>query len=93
MAASREYQPWSQGGRLYRLGAGNLDTMQAFFLLQYSYDGVGNITGIADEANPTLTQSFTYDILDRLTAASATGNGNYSESYTYDQYGRLANKG
>ncbi|HEY9087081.1 MAG TPA: hypothetical protein VIO36_02850, partial [Anaerolineaceae bacterium] len=92
MVTSREYQPWSSGGRLYRLGAGNLDTPEAFFYLQYSYDPVGNITAIDDQANPSLTQSFTYDELDRLVTASATGSGNYSESYSYDANGRLATK-
>ncbi|MBV6396861.1 MAG: hypothetical protein HFACDABA_02463 [Anaerolineales bacterium] len=50
----------------------------------YSYDSVGNITGINDSVWGE-TQTFGYDSLYRLTSASATGGlANYSESYTYD---------
>ena len=58
-------------------------TAGALLDLDYAYDGVGNITGIADP-RPGLSQTFLYDPLDRLTSAQ----GGYGTlSYTYDAHG------
>ncbi len=64
--------------------------------LTYTYDSVGNITGIVDSSitptNKTLT--YTYDDLNRLLTAASSGlsAGDYSESYTYDEVGNMTYK-
>ena len=65
-----------------------LDTVQvgasgSVLSLDYGYDGVGNITGIAD-GRSGMSQTFAYDVLDRLTHA----DGFYGPlTYTYDAHG------
>jgi RHS repeat-associated protein len=58
----------------------------------YSYDGVGNITGISSTA-PALNAAFGYDSINRLTSAAysaASGNeAHYTYSYEYDEYGNM----
>jgi len=58
--------------------------------LLYSYDKVGNISGIGNVLNNTRSQSFTYDELNRLNKSvnSAYGTLNYS----YDQIGNILTK-
>jgi len=81
------YYDWgAQGGTLHTLisstEAGPLQN------LSYTYDQIGNITGILDTSNwmGSQTLSFTYDNLDRLLNAGASGGnmGTYQESYTYN---------
>ena len=81
----------------YRAG-NNLDTLIGFdplrywvnsinvapMSLNYSYDDVGNTTGITD-ARPNFNQTFTYDNLDRL--LTATSPGNWNMQFAYDAHG------
>jgi len=54
--------------------------------LTYSYDGVGNVTGITDNVTATNSQTLTYDDLDRLD--QATGNYGFYD-YAYDAIGNM----
>ncbi|MBW3565003.1 MAG: hypothetical protein KY459_09785, partial [Acidobacteria bacterium] len=55
----------------------------------YSYDGVGNITGIADALDPKFSRTFGYDELNRITQAN-TGVALWGTgSYTYDAMGNM----
>lgn len=54
----------------------------------YTYDGVGNITGIASTA-PALTSTFGYDALNRLTSASYSSGRAGTYAYEYDEYGNM----
>ena len=57
--------------------------------LSYTYNAVGNVTGVTDNADSTRTQTFTYDDLQRLlTAAGAYG----TTSYAYDAVGNRTQK-
>jgi RHS repeat-associated protein len=49
-------------------------------VLQYAYDGSGNVTSFGSE-------TYSYDLLSRLTAATL-GNGSF-QTYTYDPFGNL----
>lgn len=53
---------------------------------QYSYDNVGNITGIQDQVN-SINQVFTYDEVNRLTSASGGPYGN--QTYQYKSTGEI----
>jgi RHS repeat-associated protein len=55
---------------------------------QYSYDAVGNITGIADQQKGANSRTMSYDGLDRLTIANAPRVWG-SASYTYDPLDNL----
>lgn len=55
-----------------------------FIDLEYSYDGVGNVTGITDYINSGNSCSMQYDSVDRLTVANGPWGGG---SYTYDLVG------
>lgn len=57
--------------------------------LSYSYDAVGNITGISDTVKVTNTQTFGYDSLHRLTSASSLSAPSFSRAYTYDAIGNM----
>jgi RHS repeat-associated protein len=60
-----------------------------FIDLEYSYDGVGNVTGIIDHIDSQKTRSMQYDNLDRLTTASGPwGPG----SFSYDFIGNRTSK-
>jgi RHS repeat-associated protein len=50
----------------------------------YSYDSVGNITGIADGIDPAFSKTFAYDPLNRLNQA---GGSFGTQTYTYDPNG------
>ncbi len=54
----------------------------------YSYDGVGNITGISSTA-PALNATFGYDSLNRLTSAAYSSGRVASYAYEYDEYGNM----
>jgi RHS repeat-associated protein len=63
--------------------------------LTYTYDAVGNITKIVDNAdtNTKKTVDYTYDDLSRLLSASSTGavaHGNYRQVYSYTAVGNIA---
>lgn len=65
--------------------------------ISYTYDPVGNITGITDNSTTDTkkTISYGYDPLNRLTSYTVTGaaNGNnHSETYTYDPVGNILTK-
>jgi RHS repeat-associated protein len=61
--------------------------------LEYSYDAVGNVTGISDMLRRH-SQTFKYDELNRLVQASSrTVPGHYSREYRYDQIGNMIQKG
>ena len=80
-----EYTYDSETMRLYNLKT-NDGVLQDFI---YSYDNIGNVTGIEDYVN-TGTQDFIYDDLNRLTSAT----GSYgSIDYEYDSIGNLTGKG
>jgi uncharacterized protein RhaS with RHS repeats len=58
----------------------------SFLNRSYSYDGVGNVTQIADMANPTQSMTMTYDTISQLTAVTGPwGAANLS----YDAVGNL----
>ncbi len=82
-------------GRLSAVQSGTAlypDTLQD---LTYSYDPMGNVTGIADDLAGPQLQTFTYDSVYRLTQGYTTGGtgGFYDESYTYDATtGNLSSK-
>ena len=64
-------------------------TPTAFIHLEYSYDGVGNVTGIIDHTDSQNTRSMQYDGLDRLTGATGVwGSG----SFNYDPIGNRTKK-
>lgn len=70
---------YDQDGRLASQTVGELQS------LNYQYDGVSNITGIArTEGNTTQSNQYQYDALDRLT--HETGDAG-SKQYTYDAVG------
>ncbi len=55
-----------------------------FIDLEYSYDGIGNATGIEDHISSSNDRFMQYDSLDRLTGA----NGSWgSGSFSYDEIG------
>jgi RHS repeat-associated protein len=55
----------------------------------YSYDGIGNITAIADALDASFSRTFGYDDLHRLTTAN-TGSGLWGPgSYAYDAMGNI----
>jgi RHS repeat-associated protein len=56
----------------------------------YSFDYVGNITGIADSVTPALNATYRYDSLDQL--ISMTPAGQPDVTYTYDRIGNLTGK-
>jgi YD repeat-containing protein len=69
-----------------------LETTQGGADLQsYGYlaDANGNVIGVRDNRDGTLSADYTYDSLDRMTGMSATP-GSYS--YDYDNAGNLTNK-
>jgi RHS repeat-associated protein len=78
---SRNYNPTNQISSI---------TIPVIINTAYSYDTVGNITGIADTLDSTKTKSYSYDALDRLQNAQGPwGNLNW----TYDANGnRLSQK-
>jgi RHS repeat-associated protein len=90
----------TQGGRLQSLTATvGQTTLQN---LSYTYDNVGNITGITDGTNQNQKQCFNYDELDRLVVATTLaprcgpvlGTGQYDEMYAYSSTtGNLENNG
>jgi RHS repeat-associated protein len=55
----------------------------------YSSDAAGNIIGVADYRDGSLSASYGYDALDRLTSMSS-GAGSYT--YAYDDAGNLTSK-
>jgi RHS repeat-associated protein len=55
---------------------------------QYSYDAVGNVTGIVSSRDGVI--SYTYDDLNRLTGVTSPG---FSDSYTYDAAGNRLTAG
>lgn len=56
----------------------------------YSFDNIGNVTGITDSLNSTLSATYTYDSLDQL--ISMTPAGQALLAYTYDRIGNLTGK-
>lgn len=70
---------------------GKITDIDSAGLKTYSYDDAFRITGIADAANSSLSQSYGYDLLDRLTSATGTG---LNQGWTYDANGnRLTQTG
>jgi YD repeat-containing protein len=57
------------------------------YTASYSYDGVGNVTGIAD-TRLGFSQTFGYDAVDRLVTVGGLGPG----SFTYDARGNRLTK-
>ncbi len=68
------------------VGTTTTGTATAVQALTYSYDNVGNVTGITDNVTATNSQTLTYDDLDRLD--QATGNYGFYD-YAYDAIGNL----
>lgn len=57
-----------------------------FIDYQYTYDGTGNVTGIADHINPANNRMMIYDPVDRLRSVKGPwGNG----KFTYDALGNI----
>ena len=80
--------PWSGGTDTFTM-ANDQTHVQS---LHYTYDAVGNVTGILDDVNGSEQSTFTYDPLNRLTMASTTVTGSqtpYIRTYTYDPLGNL----
>ncbi len=83
--------------RLTRL-ATQLAGTAAYQNAAYTYDAVGNLTNLDDQASTTgrKTIAYTYDNLYRLASASttavATTTTGYRETYSYDALGNLTNK-
>lgn len=70
---------------------GKVTDVDSAGLKTYSYDDAFRITGIADAANSSLSQSYGYDLLDRVTSAAGTS---LSQGWTYDANGnRLTQTG
>lgn len=57
--------------------------------LAYTYDAIGNPTGILNAVDSTYNRALTYDQMDRLTAASGSWG---SASFAYDANGNLTGK-
>ena len=82
-------------GRLAAMQSGTALYPDSLQELTYSYDPVGNVTGIADALAGPQSQTFSYDSVYRLTQGYTTGGtgGFYDESYTYDATtGNLSSK-
>jgi|CXWK01.1.fsa_nt_gi RHS repeat-associated protein len=64
--------------------------------ISYTYDPVGNITSISENANTSAKRnvSYSYDDLHRLTRASSTNiaSGNFVETYGYNAVGNITSK-
>jgi RHS repeat-associated protein len=64
--------------------------------LAYTYDAVGNITGIVDASITSTAKilSYGYDDLNRLLSVASSGfaAGDFSESYEYDEVGNILSK-
>ncbi len=82
---TQQYHPWTQqGGGLRYLTVGSApDLGERLSLTNYTYDAVGNLTGLTDGST---AYTFAYDDLHRLMAA-------YGQGYSYDAVGRLTQMG
>lgn len=70
---------------------GKVTDIDSAGLKTFSYDDAFRITGIADAADSSLSQSYGYDLLDRLTSATGTS---LNQGWTYDANGnRLSQTG
>ena len=57
--------------------------------MAYTYDGIGNVTGIQDTVDPTNNRAMQYDGIDRLVTANGSwGNG----AFTYDGRGNITKR-
>ena len=79
--SSYTYTPWNQavqGGRLGRLLTQKIGSSNVFQDLNYTYDPVGNIIGIQNNANAAFSYNlaFQYDKLNRLDLASGAYDDN-----------------
>jgi RHS repeat-associated protein len=60
-------------------------TTQIGFWTKYTYDALGNLTGVTQNAQGTAqTRSYSYDLLSRLTSETNPESG--TTTYTYDSY-------
>lgn len=73
--------------QIYTCKSGGADLLK----LSYSYDNVGNVSGIVDHLNLANNQTFVYDHLNRLTGATGPyGAGGAQATLTY-AYNRIGN--
>jgi YD repeat-containing protein len=77
----RAYEYYPNNYRLYSIKTGLLQN------ISYTYDSVGNVTGITDYLDWQRTQSFSYDELNRL--RYATSQSYNTIEYQYDQIGNI----
>jgi RHS repeat-associated protein len=82
---------------LYRLKVKNTsNSVQNIQNLNYSYDAIGNITGIYDgNAQTSKRSSYVYDDLYRLISvvvSDTNDNTDYTRNYSYDALGNILNK-
>lgn len=56
----------------------------------YSFDSNGNVIGVADNFNPSLSATYGYDTLDQLIRMTSSGQPDLA--YTYDRIGNLTGK-
>lgn len=87
--AANTASPWSSGTDTFTMA----DDGTHIQSLHYTYDAVGNITGILDDVNGSEQNAYSYDPLNRLISASSTLTGGqtpYLKNYSYDSLGNLA---
>jgi RHS repeat-associated protein len=87
------YTNYSYDPNHFRLSDINTGGSVTLHRLNYSYDAVGNVTGITDNLNPANNQTpFVYDELNRLTSATGpygSGGAQATLTYAYNQIGNM----
>lgn len=86
--AADNASPWTSGSDYFTMA----DDGTHIQSLHYTYDAVGNITGILDDVNGSEQNTYTYDPLNRLITASSTVSGfqtPYRKTYSYDPLGNI----
>ncbi|WKZ20521.1 MAG: RHS repeat-associated core domain-containing protein [Candidatus Jettenia sp. CY-1] len=85
------YQYLPQNNRLYSINTSspNPGFSNLLISLSYTYDNVGNITGIADYPDITRNRTYGYDDLNRLTSATSPSYGG-TLTWQYNTIGNMA---
>jgi len=85
-------QTWNYNtlGELSQLRVGPSATLGSLFNRTYSYDNIGDVSGIINVNNSSENHQYSYDDLNRL--KSWTLGGSTTENYSYDTIGNITNK-